>query len=188
MYKCRVDTLCINQQCAQFTENPQKKKINGAGNHKHTRSLAHRPTLTQAHKPSHASGKSLMLMRSERQRRCISRSTELLWVRLWSCVSSSRQTLLSGLCVGVSKGTVGLFCYETWRSGRQLQQLWAWEHFLPGNTSEHFSGSQCFIVKMFLNHTSINRLFLDLNVSSHDTFTVSILLFSTFSLDLWILF
>lgn len=157
MGKWWVDTfqalsVCWWSKSEACTENLQNKKITGAENHKCTRSVAHRPTHT--HKSGRASEKSLMLMCSERQRWCIRWSVELLWVRLCCRVSSSRQTPLSRLCVGVSQGTVGLFCYETREfrpaAAAAFQYFMTCEGRLPGNTAEHFIwGSQCLRIKCF---------------------------------------
>lgn len=87
----------------------EQKKITRAQRHKSKRSLAQRATQTQVHRASYASERSLMLMCSERQRWCMRWSVERLWIRLCCRVSSSRQTLLSRLCVGVSQGDMRAF-------------------------------------------------------------------------------
>lgn len=87
----------------------EQKKITRAQRHKSKRSLAQRAKQTQVHRASYASERSLMLMCSERQRWCMRWSVERLWVRLCCRVSSSRQTLLSRLCVGVSQGDMRAF-------------------------------------------------------------------------------
>lgn len=86
----------VSKEKDYWGKEAQVQKITGTETH----------TRTRAQKPRCASERSLMLMCSERQRWCIRWSVELLWVSLCCYrVSSSRQTLLSGLCVGVSQGT-----------------------------------------------------------------------------------
>lgn len=115
--KWRVDTfkapsVCRRSDCEESTEFKfKKKRLLGAENLKIAGTQTHTHTNTQTR--AVPLRRVLMLMCSERQRWCIRWSVEPLWVRLCCRVSSSRQTLLSRLCVGVSQGTGGLFCYET---------------------------------------------------------------------------
>lgn len=145
-----------------------------------------------------------MLMCSERQRWCIRWSVELLWVSLCCCrVSSSRQTLLSGLCVGVSQGTGFSATKPRVRAssrcsfsilydmqGPVLKNIFVSQPCLSGNAVEHFiGGSQCsrifFLKKKGLNQTSINRLFSAL-ITSECIFAICALV--SFKLRFYLLF
>lgn len=145
MWKWWVTLHLCHPPCAESVENrllgqkPQVHKITGTKLHINTQTAS-------------SARQTLMLTCRKRQRWCVRRHVEPPWVRVCCRVSSSRQTLLCRLRVGVSQGTVRLPLLKSRARGSahcSFSILHDTQEPLPLNTTQQPRGPRFRTLKCF---------------------------------------